>query len=79
MRELRDQGRTDYIVGACTSDTFTRALRPMLMHAHGTACTGNALLEDQASFREAGADHILTKPVKIKVGRSRLLRAVFRR
>ena len=42
---------------------LTRALRGAGVCAPIIAVTGNALAEDQASFRHAGADTVLTKPV----------------
>ncbi|KDQ58477.1 hypothetical protein JAAARDRAFT_57408 [Jaapia argillacea MUCL 33604] len=49
-----------------TGEETVRELRSLGRKDLVVGCTGNALTEDQASYMEAGADRILTKPIMIK-------------
>ncbi|KDQ58727.1 hypothetical protein JAAARDRAFT_206584 [Jaapia argillacea MUCL 33604] len=49
-----------------TGEEAVRKLRSLGRTDLVVGCTGNALTEDQASYIEAGADYILTKPIMLR-------------
>ncbi|KDQ62199.1 hypothetical protein JAAARDRAFT_203396 [Jaapia argillacea MUCL 33604] len=49
-----------------TGEETVREMRSVGRTDLVVGCTGNALTEDQASYIEAGADRILTKPIMLK-------------
>jgi CheY-like chemotaxis protein len=47
-----------------TGVELTRQLRALKNPVYIVGCTGNALREDQEEYLLAGADRVLTKPIK---------------
>lgn len=62
-----------------TGTEVARALRSANDPIYITGCTGNALAEDQAEYLQAGADCILTKPVRLVGIEEALVAAAVRR
>lgn len=56
----------DNFMPEMTGEEAVRELRAQERDDFVVGCTGNALTEDQASYREAGADEVLTKPIMLR-------------
>ncbi|KAJ7281339.1 hypothetical protein C8J57DRAFT_1173204 [Mycena rebaudengoi] len=59
VARLREMGRTDFVVGGNRSVFILRGSKTLDLDIP----LGNALLTDQKEYLDAGADHVLTKPV----------------